>query len=174
MMGKFKVGQRVKCVWVGKYYGFSIGNEYEILGLNDTDNSIVLNDDTNAEWSVKAENSFIAKFEPVTPKFTAVSGDQSLFDLVGASDNELYIVKASTTNAIYADYLKAGNVIAERKPYVEKYVPKVGDVFTVEQYAGGVYKCLFIDNDGVIHCSRNGHLASLSPFDRLTFVKVGK
>ena len=92
-------------------------------------------------------------------KFTAVSGDQSLFDLVWADDRDLYIIRSKSGKTLGAYHTIVDwdgvDVIAERKPYVEKYVPKVGDEFKVRVSISkigveapqdeSIFKCIFID-----------------------------
>ena len=175
-MEKFKIGQVVKCVWSDDEE-FIVNNKYKITDV--CDEYMLLDGEISKNAPCKTKDSSIARFdisrfEPVTKKFTAVSGDQSLFDLVGASDDELYVVKASTTNAIYAHHLNAGNVIAERKPYIEKYVPKVGDVFYISEFARQDFTCLFIDKNGYIHSSCEGRMHIFFNGSKTTFVKVDK
>lgn len=103
-------------------------------------------------------------------KFEAVSGDQSLFDLVDAYDYQSMIVKCkggiySTTNNSLGD-----EVIAERKP-IEKYVPKVGDEFKPDGSALE-YKCVFIDKNGVVYGENDGELNWWS--DKWAFTKIDR
>ena len=168
-MEKFKVGQMVKCVWSADM-SFQVGREYEIKDSHGK--YIYIIDDRGVNSKMFAVGSGNARFEPVIPKFTAVSGDQSLFDLVGAADDEYHIIKRGRCILSVCYITPADLVIAERKPYVEKYVPKVGEEYQLKGYVS-VMKCLFIDNDGEVYGSENGYVYSHNK-DQFTFVKVDK
>lgn len=79
------------------------------------------------------------------PKFEAVSGDQSLFDLVGATDEHLYIVRNAKHTGIYAatqaqwdkhNYLN--KVLAERKVKEPEFIPYHTEDYPHEDCKGGV------------------------------------
>ena len=76
-------------------------------------------------------------------KFEAVSGDQGLFELVGASDDDTYIIrfKEGKTIGSYHSIIdwSGVEVIAERKT-IKKYIPKVGDLFH-EVGSASVFLC---------------------------------
>ena len=94
----------------------------------------------------------------MTKKFEAVSGDQGLFDLVGALDCEHFIVVKSGRALIpvIQPIVSSDKVIAERKP-IEKYVPKVGDDYIVSTRSG-IFRCVFIDNIGNVYGTKEGWL----------------
>lgn len=64
-------------------------------------------------------------------KFEAVSGDQSLFDLVLAKDEHLYVVRNSRNQGVYAtDYkLAKERILAERKLIEPEFVPYHTDTY---------------------------------------------
>ena len=81
----------------------------------------------------------------VESKFEAVSGDQSLFDLVGATDEHLYIVRNTRHTGIYAatqaqwdkhNYLN--KVLAERKVKEPEFIPYHTENYPHEDCKGGV------------------------------------
>ena len=78
-------------------------------------------------------------------KFEAISGDQSLFDLVGATDEHLYIVRNAKHTGIYAatqaqwdkhNYLN--KVLAERKVKEPAFIPYRTEDYPHEDCKGGV------------------------------------
>ena len=94
--------------------------------------------------------------QPESPKqkFTAVSGDQSLFDLVGAAYDEYHIIKRGRCVLSVCYITPADLVIAERKPYVEKYIPAAGDNFFINHRgdfgkAHGLLRCVESNHKGL-------------------------
>ena len=138
-MEKFKAGKKVKCVSSKVANLFESGKKYEVEsvlsdGLNVYDGS--------GDIQLVRYGSTLVSFEPLTTKFTAVSGDQSLFDLVGASDKDLYVFTIPVMHGIRASSTKAGvenRILAERKPYVEVWIPGVGELFV---YQDKIYQCM--------------------------------
>ena len=81
----------------------------------------------------------------IESKFEAVFGDQSLFDLVGATDEYLYIVRNAKHTGIYAatqaqwdkhNYLN--KVLAERKVKEPEFIPYHTEDYPHEDCKGGV------------------------------------
>lgn len=173
-MSYFKAGQMVECIKAGNC-NFYCGNAYEITRVDECGFWIKSHNGYHYEFSY---DDFSVYFKKVTPKFTAVSGDQSLFDLVGASDDELYIRKLHSGNGLIASEFDPGEefLIAERKPYVEKYVPEVGDCFDmVTDNASARMKCIYIDchHDVWAH-DIHGNVAKFNDSSNVTLVKVDK
>lgn len=69
-------------------------------------------------------------------EYEAVSGDQSLFDMVGGSEGYSCILLNKKTASLFASNLaprlddSSYHLLAERK-VKEKYIPKAGDVFAI-------------------------------------------
>ena len=144
-MSEFKVGQRVKCVF-SNHLAFAVGSFYSVAEIISNHTMVMVGDD-GRPWGFGLVMDMLARFEPASPKFTAVSGDQSLFDLVGAADDEYHIIKSGRCVLSVCYITPADLVIAERKPYVEKYVPKVGESFRV---GGILYRDANIFNNGSV------------------------
>lgn len=98
-------------------------------------------------------------------EFEAVSGDQSLFDLVGAKDDDLYIVRNAKMSGIYAanqelmdkhHYWQKGKVLASRKVKEKPYIPEVGHTYKLSTEQGVTFTCVFVDIDGDVWSTCNG------------------
>ena len=108
-------------------------------------------------------------------KFEAVSGDQSLFDLLNAEDHHILVVRSG--NGIYASEINCfdRNVIAERRP-VPKYIPKAGDVFAMinQKYDHGELLCLKSNDKGIAFEyleDEKGHFDSVSTSAEFLFIR---
>ena len=110
-------------------------------------------------------NSSQKEEEPAQDKieFEAVSGDQSLFDLVGADDKDKVIVKSLHSKAVFAmaEPLAEYTVLAERRVKEKPYIPEVGHTYKIS-YSGCVYSevyvCLFVDQFSVLWSSHAGRM----------------
>lgn len=76
----------------------------------------------------------------VESKFEAVSGDQSLFDLVGATDEHFYIVRNTKHTGIYATEFTVTKerILAERKLKTPEHIPYRTENYPHEDCKGGV------------------------------------
>ena len=99
---------------------------------------ILLRSDDSGDVIYVPEHKLLKCFTP--QKFIAVSGDQSLFNLVLAKDNHLYVVRNTAHRGIYAtDYkLAKGDLLAERKLIEPEFVPYHTDTYLHkgEDFAG--------------------------------------
>lgn len=93
---------------------------------------ILLRSDLSKDLIYVPEHKLLKCFTP--QKFIAVSGDQSLFDLVLAKDNHLYVVRNTAHRGIYAtDYkLAKGDLLAERKLIEPEFIPYHTDTYLHE------------------------------------------
>lgn len=91
-------------------------------------------------------------------EFEAVSGDQSLFDLVGAKDDDLFIVRNANLNGIYATKypVTSSRVLAERKVKEKPYIPEVGHIYKLSKECTNVFSCVFVDNEGDVWSTCDG------------------
>lgn len=118
-------------------------------------------------------------------EFEAVSGDQSLFDLVGAKDDDLYIVRNAKMSGIYAanqelmdkhHYWQKDKVLASRKVKEKPYVPEVGHTYKLSGLFKGDFICVFIDDSGVIWSTCGGtmyhHIPDSLSFNTIKFIRV--
>lgn len=112
-------------------------------------------------------------------EFEAVSGDQSLFDLVGADDKDRVIVKSLLSKAIFAmaDALTEYTILAERKLKEKPYIPEVGHTYKLSGIFDGEFTCVFVDDGGRIWSTCGGSMFSHDP-DNITsrtiqFIRVG-
>ena len=135
-MEKFKAGEKVKCVSSKVANLFESGKKYEVESVLSDGLNVY---DRSRDIQLVRYGSTLASFEPLTTKFTTVSGDQSLFELLKAGDDDLYIIRnvglTSTQCAIYPSNTLPSSqhthleVIAERKHYVKQWIPEVGELF---------------------------------------------
>ena len=105
---------------------------------------ILLRSDVSGDVLYVPEHKLLECFTP--QKFIAVSGDQSLFDLVGSEDEHLYMIFNKRYSGIYAltkDEMDSGRydvsrVLAERKLIEPEPVPYHTDTYLHkgEDFAG--------------------------------------
>lgn len=114
-------------------------------------------------------------------EFEAVSGDQSLFDLVGAKDDDLFIVRKhnSPYTGIFAfkkNYPHSGEVLAERKVKERLYIPEVGHTYKLSGMFKGEFICVFIDDNEVIWSTCGGSMYHHTPdsisLNTIKFIRV--
>lgn len=79
-------------------------------------------------------------------EFEAVSGDQSLFDLVGANNKDMVIVKSMLNRAIFAMTKSSPEytILAERKVKEKSYIPEVGHTYKLSTRDSGTFTCVFV------------------------------
>lgn len=111
-------------------------------------------------------------------EFEAVSGDQSLFDLVGADSQDIVVVKLDNVKSILALREKSfgDNIIAERKVKEKPYIPEVGHTYKLSKEHSDIFACVFVDKDGVVWstCDGNmiGHNSSFILSTDVKFIRV--
>lgn len=109
-------------------------------------------------------------FEYKILSYQVLYGDVGLFELLGADEDDTYIVHNVKSKAIYSTKTKphkeGQNILAERI----LLTIKIGDKFTTSD-PSVVYKCIFIDKDSniVSHTSDN-ELVIHSPSEKLFLV----
>ena len=118
---------------------FSLDKEYKVIYK--TAERLTIFDNHGEKRDVPFDGN-IWSFAPVYDKveFTPVSGDQSLFDLVGAQDTHLYVVRNRGESGIYVTtqakmdkYSKLKErVLAQRKVREKDYIPVVGDTIEIK------------------------------------------
>lgn len=91
-------------------------------------------------------------------EFEAVSGDQSLFDLVGADSQDIVVVKLDNVKSILALREKSfgDNIIAERKVKEKPYIPEVGHTYKLSKEHSDIFACVFVDNEGDVWSTCDG------------------
>lgn len=104
-------------------------------------------------------------------KYTAISGDQSLFELLQSPDDHLYVYRGINNNIFSHSELWSGDyhtLLAERKP--AEYIPAIGDKFIDNN--DKILTCHFIDGSGDIYSHNDKNEVFWHNPKRSTFIKV--
>lgn len=125
------------------YFGLSAG-AWEYFGIN-AEGKTEITDYTDVpvinESELREIVEALASEGVEENKFEAVSGDQSLFDLVGATDEHFYIVRNAKHTGIYATGFTVAKerILAERKLKEPEFIPYRTENYPHEDYEGKAY-----------------------------------
>ena len=127
---------------------FTTRNEYPVI--NDYEGDYIVKSNNGSDILVPLIGC-IWRFKIKEEKHIAVSGDQSLFELLQSPDDHLYVYRGNDNDIFSAPtQWERMELIAQRKPV--KYVPVIGDNFTVnDENELGILTCHFIAGDGYVY-----------------------
>lgn len=146
---------------------FTVGKEYS--SINECDKNYTIKDNYGIKRSVPLSGR-LWHFKIKGEKYTAISGDQSLFELLQSPDYHLYVYRAAHNNIFSSSYkLEDMKLLAERKPV--EYIPAIGDKFIVKDN-DKILTCHFIDVGNTVHSHDDNNVVYFYNPKYSTFTKV--